>query len=316
MQPEFLEQQRVSRFRRHVAGQCMVERVAAKLGQRRHRGGTHEAIEQGRNAQMPRGQRRAQDGGKLAAAQRRRHTQRIVQNRSVPGQRPVDHLALALEAGIVDAGAIAGETRAAAAAAEQSRRHGRGRGGVADAHLAQHHEIGVGRKRLIARRDRGEKFRLAHGRCHGEIRGRLVERQRDDAKLGARLACQLIDGGAAGREIRHHLRRDLGGIGRDALRGDAVIAGEYEDLDLAEPRRASPLPEAEPGHGLLETAQAPRRFGQRAFAARHRGGGVRVALGKVEASRVEIGKGGKAGHLGVDYRRSRPISGAKRGTGG
>ena len=85
-----------------------------------------------------------------------------------------------------------------------------------------------------------------------------------------------------------------------------MIAGEHEDLDLAETGRTAPLPATEPRHGLLEPAQALRRFGERAFAARNRGGGVRVALGKVEASRVKIGKGGKAGHLGVDTGEAAP----------
>ena len=53
-------------------------------------------------------------------------------------------------------------------------------------------------------------------------------------KRGAGDARELIDGGAAGGEIRHHLRRHLGRIGRDAVRRHAVIAGEHQDLDLLE----------------------------------------------------------------------------------
>ena len=69
---------------------------------------------------MARGERRAEDGGKLAAAERRRHAQRVAEDRIVPGERLVDRLALAREARIVEAGAVTGEARAAAA--EQRRR--------------------------------------------------------------------------------------------------------------------------------------------------------------------------------------------------
>ena len=67
-------------------------------------------------------------------------------------------------------------------------------------------------------------------------------------------------------EIRHHLRRDLGRIGGDALRGDAMIAGEDQDLDPVEARRVAALPGGEPGDGLLQAPQAAGRLGQPRFA--------------------------------------------------
>ena len=63
---------------------------------------------------------------------------------------------------LVDAGAAAGPARAAAA--EQSRRDRRRRGGIADAHLAETDEIAVRRHRLIAGRHRGEEFGFAERR--------------------------------------------------------------------------------------------------------------------------------------------------------
>ena len=66
----------------------------------------------------------------------------------------------------------------------------------------------------------------------------MVEIERNDPQLGAGDPRELVDGGAAGGEIRHHLRGDLGRIGRDALRRHAVIAGEHQDLDIGETRRA------------------------------------------------------------------------------
>ena len=53
--------------------------------------------------------------------------------------------------------------KAPAAAAEQRRGNGRGRRGIADAHLAQDNEIGFGRERVIAGRHRFEKLGLVHG---------------------------------------------------------------------------------------------------------------------------------------------------------
>ena len=42
-----------------------------------------------------------------------------------------------------------------------------GRGGIADAHLAQHHEIGLGRERVVAGRHGVEELGLVHGRALG-----------------------------------------------------------------------------------------------------------------------------------------------------
>ncbi len=80
----------------------------------------------------------------------------------MPRERPVDHLALALEAALVDAGAVTGKARAVAA--EQGRGNCRCRRGVADPHLAQDHEIGVARERVVACRHAFEEHALVHGR--------------------------------------------------------------------------------------------------------------------------------------------------------
>ena len=60
------------------AGERMGERVGAQLVQRRHSGGADEAVEQHRHALAPRRQRGAENGGKLAAAERRGDRERIV----------------------------------------------------------------------------------------------------------------------------------------------------------------------------------------------------------------------------------------------
>ena len=115
-------------------------------------------------------------------------------------------------------------------------------------------------------------------------------------ELGAGGAGELVDGGAAGGEIRHHLRGHLGGIGGHALRGHAVIAGEDEDLDLVEPRRRVALPVREPGGELFQPAEAARRLGQRVLALGDGGARRRMPARQVEAERTQIGKRGKIRH--------------------
>ena len=87
----------------------------------------------------PRGERSAENGGKLAAAERGGDVQRIGKHGGVARERAVDGDAFARHAVIVDAGAAAGPARAATA--EQRRRQRRRRRGVADAHFAEDDDI-------------------------------------------------------------------------------------------------------------------------------------------------------------------------------
>ena len=169
-------------------------------------------------------------------------------------------------------------------------------GGVADAHFAQANQIAVRRHGVVAGRDRGEEFALAERRAFGEVGGRLVERQRNDAERRAGGAGELVDGGAACGEIRHHLHGDLGGIGGDALPGDAVIAGKDQHSRAIEPRRRVALPVREPGDEILEPAEAPRRLGQRILALGDGGAGGRMAARQIEADGAQVGEGGEVRH--------------------
>ena len=95
-------------------------------------------------------------------------------------------------------------------------------------------------------------------------------------------ARKLIDRGAAGSKVRHHLRRHFGRIGRHALRRHAVIAGEDENLHALQSRRRMALPVREKADQLFKPAEASRRLGQRRFA---RGDGG--ARGGMPARQIE-----------------------------
>ena len=110
--------------------------------------------------------------------------------------------------------------------------------------------------------DRREKFVRIHRRGFREIARRPVEFDRHHAQLGAGQFGDLVDGRAACGKIRHHLRGDGRRKGRDAARGDAVIAGEHRDRDAIEPRQFAPLPFRQPDRQFFETAEAARRLCQ------------------------------------------------------
>ena len=195
---------------------------------------------------------------------------------------------------IVKAGAAPGP--ALAAAAEQSRGKRRGRGGVADAHLAEAEKIGACRHRIVAGRHGLDELGLAHGLLFSEIAGGRIELQRDHAKLGADGLADLIDGSTAALEIRHHLGGDRGGIGRDAARHDAMIAGEDQHRHLVEARRFAALPAPEPGDQLFEPAEAPLRLGEARLALGNRRGGAVIAVGEIRKKRTQVSETGDAAH--------------------
>ena len=111
-----------------------------------------------------------------------------------------------------------------------------------------------------------EKFLLGQSRALREIGGRPIERKGNNPQVRAGGPRQLIDRGAAGGEIRHHLRRHLGRIGGDAAPGHAMIAGKHQNFDPLQSRRRAALPMREPADELFQPAQAARRLSQLHFA--------------------------------------------------
>ena len=111
--------------------------------------------------------------------------------------------------------------------------------------------------------------------------------------------CELIDGGAAGGEVRHHLGGHLGRIGRDALRRHPVISREHENLDAIEPWWDSPLPLSKPRDRVLQSAETAGRLGQLRFALRGCKAGGRICGRQIDTGRPQVGERRETGHAGL-----------------
>ena len=209
---------------------------------------------------LPRGEHGAGDRREFAAAQGCGHRQRIAENAAMEMQRGLDRRALARQPVVVDAGAAAGPARRAAA--EQGRAQRCRRRRVRDAHLADRQQVAIVGHGAISGVDRFEILVGAHRRGLGEIARRTFEFDRHDAKLGGSGLGDLVDGRTACGKIRHHLRGDGLRIGRDAARGDAVIAGEDGDGDALQKRLLAALPLRQPDREFFEAAEAARRLCQ------------------------------------------------------
>jgi hypothetical protein len=206
----------------------------------------------------------------------------------VARERPIDSLAFTRQAVFIDAGTTAGPARTAAA--EQGRGDGGRSRGIADTHFTEAEKIACRRDRVVTFTHGRKKFLLRESRHLREIARGPIQRERHDAQVCARGLRQLIDGRAADGEVCHHLRRYLGRIGRDAVPGDAVIAGKDKNFHLLQPRRYAALPMREPADEFFKTAQAARRLGQRRFAPRHCGTRRRMPARQIETGRAKRGK--------------------------
>ena len=71
-----------------------------------------------------------------------------------------------------------------------------------------------------------------------------------------------VDRGAAGGEVEHHARRDLGGKGAHSLGGDAVVGRHHGDGFVFDDRRGRSLDAGELDGDRLETAERLGRLGE------------------------------------------------------
>ena len=181
-----------------------------------------------------------------------------------PCDRRADGVRLAGEPGIVHARA-APHPRLRLAAIERMEDRG-GDGGVADPHLAETEKIDAPGDRLHAEGDGPRAVRLVEGIRFGDIRRRHLERQLVDLQAQPETLAELVDGRAAGAEIRHHLRGDALGKGGDAAGDDPVVGSEDGDERIPHRRVGAALPSGQPFDEGLEPAEAPGRLRQRRVA--------------------------------------------------
>src|SRR5262252_1179723 len=222
--------------------------------------------------------------------------QRIAKDAAMTLDGPVNRSALAGKAVVIDPGA---STRpAGSAAAEQGCRDGSGRRRIADAHFAKADEVRICRHGFIAGCDGAKKCVLIHGGRFGEIRGRSIEVERDDAQSGPSRGGELVDGGTAAAKVCHHLRCHLGRKRRNTLGDHAMIAGEYQYLNALKPRWVSRLPPGKPSGKFLKPAEAARRLGEPDVMTRRRGGRAGIARRQIKTGGVQRREGWKAHHGG------------------
>ena len=285
---EPVEQSGMRLFRRAVADLAVVEAGRRHQMQRRRRGAGDKAVEQHRHALQPSGDDRAEDRRQLPPAEPTQHFQRVGQRRTVARDRGFDHVALPREAGRIDARAVPDPI--GRGTTEQRQRDRRRGGRVGDAHLADAEQVDAVRQRRHAALDRREAVGFRHRRGLGEVGGRPVEVERDDGKLGADRSAELIDRGAARGEVGDHLRGHFGGIGGNAARGDAVIAGEDQRLDPRDPRPGRSLPGGKPERDLLQPTERAGRLGEPGIPGARRGGGRFVGTRKAVDQPAKVGE--------------------------
>ena len=134
--------------------------------------------------------------------------------------------------------------------------------GVADAHLAEAQQVGAARDRLHAEGDGGRAAGLVHRGLARDVERRHFEREFEDLEPEAGLRADLVDGRAAGREIRHHGGRHRGRIGRHAARRHAVIAGKHRNERTVDRGLGRALDGAEPDRQVFQAAERARRLGK------------------------------------------------------
>src|SRR5262249_53599822 len=98
-----------------MAGESMFEREIVHLLERSDSGSRDKAVEHDRDRALSGRESRAENGGKLATAERCGDRQRVAQQCSMPRERAIDHVLLALERLIIEAGAAPRPAQAAAA---------------------------------------------------------------------------------------------------------------------------------------------------------------------------------------------------------
>ena len=291
-------------FGRDMREEAMVDGGGVDGMGHRRGGGGDEAVDDHRHLLLTRGEDGAEHRGDLAPTEPREDRQRIGEHAGVMHERAVDGIGLAGQAGIVDARA-APDPVGTPAAEERGIERG-GHRGIADPHLADAEEVGAARHGLHAVGDGRRAHAVVHGRTLRDVAGRQLQRQLENAQVELVQGADLADRRASRGEVRDHLRGHLARIGRDALVGDAVVAGEDRDHRIVEHRLGLALPAGEEFDEVLEPAQRAARLGKGQVAGAHGGDRRLVALGQdvqqVEDIGIGRGHGGSRG-IGAPHER-------------
>ena len=208
----------------------------------------------------------------------------------MPGDRRGDDSALPVERCAGHAGP--GPNPLGCLAAEQAHAQRRGDRRVGDPHLADGQRVDPRLDRHHAVGDGAGAFLLAHRRPVDDVAGRGLEAHLVDPEIGVDGAAQLVYRGPAGDEVLHHLRGHRGGIGRDAARRNAVIAGEHDGAWMVDARRVARLPGREPARQLLQAAERSDGLGQLSFAGRRGAAGFEIGPGQVRQEGADLVQAG------------------------
>ncbi len=104
------------------------------------------------------------------------------------------------------------------------------------------------------------RSRVRRARPRGDVAGRQVQREVEDLQAEIVGEADLVDRRAAGRAKLDRARRRLDRPRRDALRDDAVIAGEDRDQRTVGRRRRTARPFGKPGGDVLHAAERTDRL--------------------------------------------------------
>ena len=245
-------------LRRHVGRQAVIKRRWGERVQNRRRRTGNKSINEHGNAPRPGAGNRAGHGGNFAPAQGLQNGQRRAI--TVAGKPKIHYSRLAFEPFIVNARTAPDPGRAIAA--EQSRENRRACGGIADPHFANGQKIGIRAHRIPADGQGRDQLGLCHRRGGGEIRRGAFQIDGINIEAAPNGGAYLIDGRAAGLEIRDHLHGDLGRESRHTLRGNPMISSKNNRLRMGHPRRGITAPAAIPPGDLFQAAEGTGGLGQ------------------------------------------------------
>jgi hypothetical protein len=280
-----------------------------------HGRGDDEAVDQHQHAALGGAEDGARHHGDLEAAILHQHLQRVVWSTTAL-QRLGEHAALAEQAGVVQAGAAAGDgiELGVVLGAHQTVGEQRGRRGVADTHLAQADAVAavVGERMGDAAPalERCVALRGAHGRLF-DVVGRagrdlgvdqpralaevVVDAGIDHGEIQPELAGEYVDRRAAGEEVLHHLPGHVLRVGGHAGTRRAVVAGEDDDVRLAQFGFQGLLQQRDLVRERLQAAERAARLGLAVDLVLDRGGEQRVGRGDGVGLHAAGGGGGVEG---------------------